>query len=114
MKLRWLNLGLRVIMELGIVLAFGYFGYHTGSGMGQKILFCIIFSLVGFGFWGLVDFHQLGNFAEPMRLIQELFISGLAAFALYATGMHAAGWALGILSVVYHVLVYINDEKLLK
>jgi hypothetical protein len=37
--------------------------------------------LVGFGFWGAVDFHQAGRFAEPLRLIQELAISALAAVA---------------------------------
>jgi len=33
------------------------------------------------GFWGAVDFHQAGRLAEPLRLVQELAISGLAAVA---------------------------------
>ena len=100
MKLKWFTLGLRVIMELGIVLAFGYFGYRTGTSTAQKILFCLMCPLIGFGFWGLVDFHQMGNLAEPLRLIQELLISGLAAFGLYLTGMHRAGLVLGALSII--------------
>ncbi len=40
------------------------------------------------GFWGLVDLHQFGNFSEPLRLIPELLISGLAAFALYLAGVY--------------------------
>ena len=114
LKLQWINLTLRAIMETGIVLALGYWGYHAGSSKGLKILFCIATPLIGFGFWGLVDFHQFGHFSEALRLIQELIISGLAAFALYTTGAHLPGLILGIVSSVYHMLVYINGDRLLK
>ena len=52
LKLQWINLTLRAIMETGIVLALGYWGYHAGSSKGLKILFCIATPLIGFGFWG--------------------------------------------------------------
>ena len=113
-KLKWINLGLRVTMELGIVLAFGYVGYYIGRNTIQKILLCIFIPAIGFGFWGLVNFHQFGKYAETLRLGQELLVSGLAAFALYLTGMHRCGLALGILSIIYHALVYLNSERLLK
>jgi hypothetical protein len=69
---------------------------------------------LGFGFWGAVDFHQAGRLGEPLRLLQELAISGLAAVALYAAGQHLLGWALGLLSVIYHALVYAQGGRLLK
>jgi hypothetical protein len=47
--------------------------------------------LLGLGFWSAVDFRQAGRMAEPLRLIQELVISGLAAVALYAAGQPALG-----------------------
>jgi hypothetical protein len=113
-KLKWFNLALRAFMEMGIVLALAYWGYQTGNNTGTKILFGIIAPLIGFGIWGAVDFHQAGSMAETLRLIEELIISGLAALALYVTGQHAFGWTLGLLSIVYHALVYISGEHLLK
>ncbi len=109
-----LNLILRSLMEAGIVAGLGYYGFHIGESMGMKILFMIGLPLIGFGFWGMVDFHQFGKFSEMLRLIQELIISGLAAVALYFAGANALGWILGILSIVYHFMVYASGNKLLK
>ncbi|HVT85861.1 MAG TPA: YrdB family protein [Chitinophagaceae bacterium] len=112
-KLKWINLGLRAVMEAGIVITFGYWGYETGKTNSAKIILCIVAPLVGFGFWGLVDFHQF-NCGEMFRLIQELLICGLAVIALYKTGSIIWAWAMAILSVVYHILVYVSGERLLK
>jgi hypothetical protein len=113
-KLNWFNLALRALMEMGIVLALAYWGYQTGSNLGTKILLGIIAPVLGFGFWGVIDFHQAGSMAEPLRLIEELVISWLAAFALFVVGQPALGWTLGLLSIVYHTLVYISGGRLLK
>lgn len=112
--LQWINLALRGIMETGIVLGFGYWGYHAGTSKTFKLLLAIFSPLVGFGFWSLVDFHQLGQIAEPLRLLQELFISGLAAIAFYTAGAHIFGYILALFSIVHHILVYFLGETLLK
>lgn len=109
-----LTLLLRVLMEAGIVGAFAWWGYRAGAGTGMKILLAVGAPALGFGFWGAVDFHRAGRLAEPLRLLQELAISGLAAAALYAAGQHLLGWALGMLSVAYHALVYLQGGRLLK
>ncbi len=113
-KLIWFNVGLRGLMETGIVAALGYWGYSSGSTVAMKLILCVGAPLLGFGFWGAVDFHKAGRMSEPLRLIQELFISGLAAFAIYSAGHHSLGWTLGIISVVHHALVYLLGQKLLK
>ena len=116
-RLAWrqaLTLALRVLMEAGIVGAFAYWGYQAGAGTGMKILLAVGAPAAGFGFWGAVDFHQAGRLAEPLRLLQELAISGLAAAALYAAGQHLLGWILGLVSVIYHALVYLQGGRLLK
>ena len=113
-KSQGFNLALRAVMELGIVLAFGYWGYQAGDGTAMKILLAITAPIVGFGFWGAVDFHQAGRLSEPLRLIEELVISGLAAAALYIAGQHALGLVLGLISIAYHVVVYLSGERLLK
>lgn len=112
--LNWVNLALRALMEVGVVGAFAFWGYHTGGQLGTKILLGIAAPLLGFGFWGAVDFHRAGRFSEPLRLVEELLISGLAAFAFYAAGQPLLGWVLALLSIGYHILVYLSGERLLK
>jgi hypothetical protein len=109
-----LTLALRVLMEAGIIAAFAWRGYQAGAGTGMKILLAAGAPALGFGFWGAIDFHQAGRLAEPLRLLQELAISGLAAVALYTAGQHLLGWALGLFTIIYHALVYLQGERLLK
>lgn len=109
-----LNIVLRGLMEFGIVLALGIWGYHTGSSVATKLLLAIGAPIVGFGFWGAVDFHQAGRLAEPLRLLQELAISALAGIALFAAGLPKWGLALIALSAIHHVLVYALGQRLIK
>jgi hypothetical protein len=113
-RLELVNLILRVTMECGVVAALAWWGVHTGGSTGMKVVYGIGAPAVGFGFWGAVDFHQLGRLGEPVRLIQELAISGLAAVAWYTAGQHELGIALAALSLVYHALVYATGSRLLK
>jgi hypothetical protein len=108
------NLGLRVLMELGIVAGFAFWGAHTGEGTVATIALGVGAPLVAFGFWGAIDFHQAGRAAEPLRLTQELVVSGLAALAWYEAGQQGLGLALGALSIVYHALVYLSGARLLQ
>lgn len=112
--LQLFSLGLRVLMEAGIVAAFGYWGYHTGTTTVEKVLLAVGAPALGFGLWGAVDFHWAGRLSEALRLIEELLISGGAAVALYAAGRQILGWALALVSVVYHALLYAQGGRLLK
>jgi predicted membrane-bound mannosyltransferase len=107
------NLTLRALTELGVVLALATWGYHAGHSTAAKLVYAIGLPVLGFGLWGVLDFRNAGRFAEPLRLFQELFISGLAALAWYAAGQHALGWALVIISVLHHILVYVLGGTLL-
>ena len=113
-KLKWFNIALRGTMEAGILGAFGYWGYYSGQSISMKIIFGFGAPLLGFGFWGIIDFHQAGSIAETLRLLEELFISGLAAFVLFIAGQNTFGFILAIVSIIHHTLVYMLGEKLLK
>lgn len=113
-SVQMVTLILRVTMEIGIVAAFAYWGAHTPSSDGLKVLLGVGAPVIGFGVWGAVDFRDAGRHAEQLRLTEELAISLLAATALYITGEHAAGVALGALSIIYHALVYATGATLLK
>jgi hypothetical protein len=108
-----LNVVLRVAMELGIIVALVYWGAKSGVGTAASVLLAIVAPLVGFGLWSAVDFRRLGALAEPLRLAEELLICGLAVLAAYVAGAHALGWALALLSIVHHTLVYLAGDRLL-
>jgi hypothetical protein len=108
------NLALRAALELGIVVALGYWGYAAGSSEGTKMGFLVLFPVVGFGIWGAIDFRQVGKNAEYFRLVQELVISFIAAYGLYASGQAMFALSLAALTIVYHALVYATGERLLK
>ena len=111
---RWVNVALRGVLEAGVVGALAYWGVHTGDGTAGKVLLGIAAPAVGFGIWGAVDFHQAGRYAEPLRLGEELVISGWAAAALFVAGRPALAIGLAALSVVHHALVYALGDRLLK
>ena len=101
-------------METAIVAGLAYWGFHYGETTANKIIFCVAAPLLVFGFWGAYDFHKFGKWSESLRLLQELVLSGLAAFALYSVGQHLLGVLLGIITVLHHILVYALGETLLK
>lgn len=105
---------LRAIMEAGIVAGLAYWGYETGGSTAAKVVLGVGAPLVGFGVWGAVDFRWAGSLAEPLRLAEELAISGLAAGAWYAAGQAELGVSLAALSAGYHALVYAMGDRLLK
>ena len=113
-KSQKLNLVLRVILETSIVLALAYWGYATGNNATSRIVFLVLFPLVGFGIWGLIDFHQIKKNAEYFRLAQELIISLVAAYGLYTSGQTMFSLGMAALTVIYHILVYSSGERLLK
>jgi Protein of unknown function (DUF2568) len=108
------NLVLRATLELGVVVGFGYWGFHTGRNALFKAAIGIGAPVLGFGFWGAVDFRRAGAAGEWLRLAQELLISGLAALAFYVAGQHGLAWTLAALTFVYHGLVYATGSRLLK
>ena len=108
-----LRLTLRAVLEVGVVAGLAYGGIHTGQGPAAKVLLGVGAPLVGFGFWGAVDFRRVRH-AEGLRLLQELVISGFAAGAFYAAGVHPLGIAVAALSILYHALVYVSGARLLE
>ena len=90
-----------------------YWGIHTGRGIVAKVLLGVGAPLVGFGFWGAMDFRRARH-AEGLRLLQELVVSGLAALAWYASGAHLLGVAVAAWSIAYHAVVYASGARLLK
>ena len=113
-SLQWFNVGLRGLMEFGIVIGLGYWGFQAGTSLLIKILLSIFTPLIVFGFWGLVDFQQVGHLGERLRLFQEIIICGITVVALYSAGQPILGWIFGVIAIVQHGLVYLTGDTLLK
>jgi len=112
-RIETFNLVLRSLVELGVVGGFAFWGYQTGWNTPTKIILAILAPVIGFGIWGTIDFRNAGPWSERLRLAEELVISGLAAWALYVSGLPALGWGLLAITIVYHFSVYVSGGKLL-
>ena len=108
------NVALRGLLETGIVVGSGYWGYTLSSDTALRILLTLMVPLIAFGFWGTIEFRFAGRHAETLRLTQELAVTVLVGAALYNTGHHALASGLPLLSLVHHAAVYLLGERLLK
>jgi hypothetical protein len=100
--LRSANLVLRLACELGLLVALGVWGFHTGRGLAAKLALGLGAPLLAVVAWGLwVAPASRRRLADPLRLAVEvvLFAAGVAALA-------AAGYLLA--AVIFAVVVATN------
>ena len=85
--LKVINIGLRFLLELCILVIFGYWGFQTGGnnfvkillGLGTPILFAVV--------WGtFLAPKSPMRLEEPWLFLLELVIFALTCWALYSTG----------------------------
>ena len=108
------NVGVRAVMELGIVVGFAVWGWHVAPSRIASVALAVTMPAAAFGFWGAVDFRFAGAHAETLRLVQELAVSGLAAAAFYASGVPTLAWTQVGLTVAHHAATYALGERLLE
>jgi hypothetical protein len=108
-----LNLALRFLLEMAALVAIGYWGFSQHTGI-CRFLLGIGLPVIAAAAWA--------NFAVPgdrsrsgrapvsvpgaVRLILELSLFGLAAWALYAAGSSLAALILAGVTVVHYALSY--------
>lgn len=106
--LKFLNLAVAFLLELGMFASLGYWGFYGEKGLFVKILLGIGTPFLAAVLWGI--------FAAPMsqhrlslvpRLIFELAAFGIAALVLYKTGQPTLAVAFGALAVVSQTLAVI-------
>ncbi|GIV98610.1 YrdB family protein [Roseiflexus sp.] len=106
--LKSINLGLRFLLELCILVLFGYWGFKTGSnaflkfllGLGAPVLFAVA--------WGtfLAPKSPL-RLHEPWLFLLELALFALAAWALYSTGKTDLTVTFGVIYLLNKILMLI-------
>ena len=106
--LKLLNIGLRFLLELCILVIFGYWGFKTDTGTFTKILLGIgtpiLFAVVWGTFLAPKSPIRLG---EPWLFLLELLIFGLTCWALYSTGKTNLTLAFGSIYILNKILMVI-------
>ena len=106
--LKLINIGLRFLLELGILAIFGYWGINTGDntlikfllGLGSPILFAIV--------WGtFLAPKSPRRLDEPWLFLLELVILGLTCWALYGTGKANLTLGFGSIYILNKILMVI-------
>jgi hypothetical protein len=106
--LKNINLALAFLLELCMLAALGYWGFtldqglavRVGAGLGVPILVAVV--------WGVLLAPRASNrLQEPLHLIVELIIFGLAIAALYAAGRPQLALAFGLVYTLNVILRYV-------
>jgi hypothetical protein len=106
--IKWANLGLRFLLELGLLAAFGYWGWQTGGSTLTKIGLGLGAPLLAALEWGVfLAPASARRLVEPWRLLAEVMIFGVAVAALVSVGAPMVAWVFGILVVLNKILLLI-------
>ncbi len=105
---KYANLALSFLLELCMLAAFGYWGLKTGSdgltqvvlGIGTPLLVAVIWGI----FLAPASSRRLRN---PLRLVLEATIFGVAILALHAAGQSSLASLLGIVYVINKALQFV-------
>jgi Mn2+/Fe2+ NRAMP family transporter len=104
--IKFANLTLRFLLELCMLAALGYWGLSTGEQLVIKIGLGIGVPLLAGVVWGIfLAPKSARRLDEPLRLILELAIFGLAITALYIAGPRLLAWVFGLMYVVNKILL---------
>jgi hypothetical protein len=104
------NLLLRFLLEVGALVAVGYWGYQTGVGpvrwvmaVGLPVLFAVV--------WGVfVAPNAVVELPAMVKFILGLGLLELAAFALYRAGHVVPAVVFGIVAIVNAVLMLVWQQ----
>jgi hypothetical protein len=94
--LRSANLTVRLLCELGLLVALAVWGLHASSGLAGSLALGLGAPLLAAAVWGLlVAPASRRRLADPVRLLVEvlLFAAGVVALALAGFPLVAVGFA---------------------
>jgi uncharacterized membrane protein len=101
----WVNLAFAFLLELCALVALGYWGVRTGSGLVTKTALGIGALLVAVVLWGLFAAPRAPVSVPLVGLGVKLIVFGSAVAALYTTGHRGLAIAFAVLVVANSLLV---------
>ncbi len=100
------NLALAFFLELGVLVALGYWGFQTGQGTIARIGLGIGAPVVAVVVWGLFGAPKaVWPLDGAWHLILEVVFFGSAAVALFAAGQRVLGATFALVFVLNSVLI---------
>ena len=103
--LKNVNLVLSFLLELGLLAAFGIWGFHTGQTQTAKFLLGGGAALLVAIFWGLFMAPRSSmRVQKPLYPVFKVLLFSLAVIALAAAGRPTLAWVMGGLSVVNNLI----------
>lgn len=97
------------LVEIVALVAYGYWGFYIGKGIGMKLLLGVGTPLLVAFFWGLF-LAPKATFPvnTPLLILLKFIVFGLASFVVYTTGKHT----LAVVFLVVAIIVLILDNVL--
>jgi hypothetical protein len=106
--LKLVNVGIRFLLELCILVIFGYWGFKTGDGTFVKVLLGIGSPIVFAVMWGTFLAPKSSmRLHEPWLFLLEFVIFALTCWALYSTGKMDLAIAFGVVYLLNKILMVI-------
>jgi hypothetical protein len=103
-----LNLVVSFFLELAMLVALSYAGFHTGKSNLLHWLVGLGTPIVIIAFWAIyMAPNASGRFSDPIRQIVSFILFELAALALYKSHQPKAALILATITVVNAILVYL-------
>jgi hypothetical protein len=104
--LKSINLGLAFLLELSMLVAFGYWGFHTGQGAVVHFALGLGVPILTAIFWGVFMAPKaIWPVSAPLHLLLSVLIFGLAALALASAGQPALAWVFATVYVINQILL---------
>jgi len=100
--LKMLNLGLAFLVELIMLVIFGYVGAAMGAALPVKILLGFGFPAAAAVFWGIfLAPASKTRLRDPFLTIVKTLVFTMAAVLLYFTGMQTS-------AIIFEIIVLFN------
>lgn len=106
--IKMVNLGLAFLLELVMLVIFGYAGASVGQTMPVKVILAIAFPAVIAIVWGFfLAPASKTRLTDPWLSAVKVFLFLLAAVLLFLTGLQGAAIVFAIISLLNLFLLYI-------
>lgn len=107
-----LNLVLRFLLEICVLMAYGYWGIQTGKGIFFKLLLGIRAPALFVVIWSLFGSpNATFPLNGAMHFMLEFVIFSLAIIALYAVGRTQLAIVFAILIIINQILLSVFHQR---